>query len=163
MSIKAPKPKGRKASGELDETVVVESNVVETTKVESTTLDAQSFPINFFGKVVKDQLELEEVKKSFDESIKDKMIKGIELTEYETGYKLSLEPKVSIFIPRVKGDPAGAAETATVNGYKYVIKKGVRVLLPRTVGKIIDNHLMSEDLLIDESIENNEDKKSALQ
>ncbi len=169
MSKTAPKPKGRTASGELEETKVI--NEVETkveasatNEVESKTPEAtKEFPIIFFGRTVNSQEELEDVKKSFDESIEKKMKESIELTDLETGYKLSLEPKESVFLARNKGEPNGAFETVTMNGYKYIIKKGVRVLVPRSVSKILDNHLISEDKLVDESIDSNEEKKNALQ
>lgn len=164
MSKEAPTPKGRKSTGEIDKEVVETINEVESTMVEpNSPVVEETYPKNFFGIIVKSNLELEEAKKTLDKTIKNKMLKGKEFTELETGYKLSLEPKVSVFIPREKKDPKGASETVTVNGYKYTIRKGVRVLIPKSAADILDRHLMSENVLVEKSIENDDEKVRTLQ
>lgn len=152
---KAPIPRGRKVTGEKE--------VVETTisPVEKTVM-TEDFPQLFFGKAVKSFEEKEQAINDFSKVIAEKLEKGIELSENETGFKLSLEPKRTVFIPRSKQDPKGAAETVTINGYKYLIKKGMSADVPKSVAEILFNFLKSEEILIDSSIENDTDKKAAL-
>ncbi len=152
---KAPKPKGRKSTGEMK---IVEDTISPVEVVET----IYELPKAFFGKIVRNQEEKEKAIEELKNTIAEKMAQGKELSENETGFKLSLEPKVNVFIPRSKQDPKGAVETVSINGYRYEIMKGTSVDVPKSVANILFNFLKSEELLIDSSIENDNDKKAAL-
>lgn len=50
---------------------------------------------------------------------------------------LDSQPKRSIMIPKGAKEPEGASETVQINGYTYIIKKGVYVDVPELVAQII--------------------------
>ena len=52
------------------------------------------------------------------------------------------QPLIPTFIPcEGKEKPGVAEETVQINGYKLTIKKGVMVMLPEQVTKMLWNHL----------------------
>ena len=51
------------------------------------------------------------------------------------------EPKVSVMIPLAHREKEGASEVVVVNGYSYIIQKGMRVEVPKTVADILDERL----------------------
>ena len=76
--------------------------------------------------------------------------------------KLSVEPKVPYTIPLGFGEKVGAEESVTINGYRIVIKKGVRVMLPMTVVDLLDEYLNIQNAVgLDARIDlkNDEDAK----
>ena len=51
---------------------------------------------------------------------------------------LEAEPKVSYRIPLGFKEKKGATEVVVINGYSFVIKKGVRVEVPQSVALVLD-------------------------
>lgn len=68
------------------------------------------------------------------ESLSDKAIDAIAL---ETGLALKEEPKVQVLIPQISGE--SDTVECCINGYNYVIKKGVSVALPKSVAAVLKN------------------------
>lgn len=53
---------------------------------------------------------------------------------------LDAQPKVDFYIPLSDTEKEGAHEVVQLNGYKFVIKKGVFVSLPKQVAEILADH-----------------------
>ena len=73
------------------------------------------------------------------------------------------EPKVSYIIPLQIGERKGAYETASINGYKLTIQKGVRVMIPEPFAKLLDEMLgIQETVGQDMRVDRNKDVQDAL-
>ncbi|MEX1308686.1 MAG: hypothetical protein AB1Z19_09170 [Eubacteriales bacterium] len=68
------------------------------------------------------------------ESLNDKAIDAI---AENTGKALKEENKVQVIIPKVDGE--SDTVECCINGYNYVIKKGVSVALPKSVVSVLKN------------------------
>lgn len=55
----------------------------------------------------------------------------------DTKVILDNAPKVSFLVPRVEGEDPRVTETVQINGYKYEIKKGHMVSIPRPVADLL--------------------------
>lgn len=53
---------------------------------------------------------------------------------------LDREPKEWTHIPLSPFEKKGVYETITINGYRYTIQKGIRVLVPKPVADLINEH-----------------------
>ena len=65
-----------------------------------------------------------------------------EIKKYKSRIKamkahLDSQPKISFLIPLMPGEKEGAFETVILNGYRYTIKKGVMVRIPKQVAEIL--------------------------
>ena len=68
------------------------------------------------------------------ESLSDKAIDAI---AEKTGQDLKEEQKVRLMIPKIEGE--SDTVECCINGYNYVIKKGVSVALPKSVVSVLKN------------------------
>lgn len=57
---------------------------------------------------------------------------------------LSKEPKIGIIIPLDQGEKPGAVRTATINGYRFTVKKNTYVLLPQSVAELFMQSMQTE-------------------
>lgn len=78
-------------------------------------------------------------KEPLGNGMRDAMSGGLSLTEEQlvTKEKLAREPKMQIFVPLEPGEKRGAYRSVTINGYRFEIKKGMQVLVPESVGKLL--------------------------
>jgi hypothetical protein len=67
-------------------------------------------------------------------------VPGGALSATQTKAILDKEPKINFLVPLFPGEKEGAYENVTVNGYRYTIKKGVMVEIPKTVANILADH-----------------------
>jgi len=80
------------------------------------------------------QKRSEKQKINTTETLNDKAMDAI--TEM-TGVVLRTENKVKVMIPRVEGE--SDTVECCINGYNYVIKKGVSLNLPKSVVSVLKN------------------------
>lgn len=96
------------------------------------------------------------VKQNVDSALTGDAVKTKEL--------LSKEAQVSYFIPLGFGEKKGAYETVSINGYKLTIAKGVRVTIPESMARLLDENLgIQEEIGLDQRLDLGEkDKQDAL-
>ena len=82
----------------------------------------------------KQKTETKAVHLNTTESLTDQAIDAI---AERTGRTLNAETKVQVMIPKIDGEPD--AVECCINGYNYVIKKGMSVSLPKSVVSVLKN------------------------
>lgn len=75
----------------------------------------------------------------FGAGLKDAASGGLSLDERAqmTKEKLMREPRLRVIVPLSPGEKPGAVKVASINGYRFEIKKGQEVELPETVWNLI--------------------------
>lgn len=100
--------------------------------------------------------------------MRDASINNLELSEAArmTKEKLSKEEKMPIFIPFEPGEVKGAYRPVSINGYRFEVKKGMMVPVPKTVAKLLMEAMNITTEVLDNHDTNlnnaNEEKKKAL-
>lgn len=80
-----------------------------------------------------------------------------------TKQELEKEPTVNFMVPLDDDEEAGVAEeTVQINGYRYVIKKGQMVEVPKPVADLLANKYRVEVEVAQKSIDGNKAKQEAL-
>lgn len=80
------------------------------------------------------------IKESTYEVKRKKKISEMDLEEAKAATKVLLDaqPKRMVMLNKKEGDVENAAEIITINGYPYVITKGIPVEVPESVAKIVE-------------------------
>lgn len=64
--------------------------------------------------------------------------KEIDKIAEQFGAEMAKQPKVKIIIPKDSLNPKNDAIPVCINGYTYLIKRGVAVEVPETVAQILE-------------------------
>lgn len=85
--------------------------------------------------------EVVEKKDVVERIVIEKAIKVAEETfeqrKERTSNRLFVQKKVPVFIPKTKGEKAGAALPVQINGVRFLIKKGEMVEVPEDVARLV--------------------------
>lgn len=76
---------------------------------------------------------------------------------------LEAEEKVHFMVPLFEGEKPGAVHECFINGYRYPVKKGIMVLIPRSIAELLSEHYkINAEAGADFRLDMNADKQNAL-
>lgn len=76
---------------------------------------------------------------------------------------LDAEEQVHFMVPLFEGEKPGAVHECFINGYKFAVKKGVMVMVPRSVAELLAEHYkINAEAGADFRLDLNADKQNAL-
>jgi len=76
---------------------------------------------------------------------------------------LDAEEQVHFMVPLFEGEKPGAVHDCFINGYKYSVKKGVMIMVPRSIAELLANHYkINAEVGADFRLDLNESKQNAL-
>ncbi len=79
---------------------------------------------------------------STHDPVQDRINRDLE-EQLEIKRILDSEPKVSVFWPLMNGEKEGAQDMVSINGYRYIIQKGIMVEVPKSIAELVKQHVES--------------------